>query len=438
MANLKIYLDIRHVSVKTKEAGLKVTVFHHGRTAYIALGISLKPENWDANNCVVVKHPRRKTLNEEIKTKMAEYQLAFAQIVAKYDIDNLNVNELKDMLEDWKNSDKLRIDDNCVMSVFHRFMEHKTGRTKNLYHCTEKKIRAFLGKEADRLRFEQVNVEWLHRFNDYLAQTAPSANARSIHMRNFRAVFNYAIDNEITSNYPFRRFKIKGEPTRKRNFDVETLRAIFNADVLDPWMEKYRDLFKLTFMLIGINFVDLCNLTDVRNGRIEYIRAKTHKPYSIKMEPEIEEFIGKYRGDNHLLNYMDTYKDYRSFYMNTCIGLKAIRERLVEKNVANIDTLTTYWARHSWATIAASLDIPKETIAAALGHSSHTVTDIYIEFDYRKVDEANRRVLNWVLYGYDGGYAPKNKEMQSEKGSVLRAEKRSDMRSINRSAWCSK
>lgn len=76
----------------------------------------------------------------------------------------------------------------------------------------------------------------------------------------------------------------------------------------------------------------------------------------------------------------------------------------------NIDTLTTYWARHSWATIAASLDIPKETIAAALGHSSHTVTDIYIEFDYRKVDEANRRVLNWVLYGYEGGYAPQEVE----------------------------
>ena len=50
--------------------------------------------------------------------------------------------------------------------------------------------------------------------------------------------------------------------------------------------------------------------------------------------------------------------------------------------------------------------IPKETIAAALGHGGNTVTDIYIEFDYRKVDEANRRVLNWVLYGYEGGYAP--------------------------------
>lgn len=410
MAKLKIFLDARHVSVKTSEAALKVAVSHLSKTAYIPLEISLKPSQWDAKGCKVTQHPKRKSLNDAISAKLLEYKVVLSEVAEKYDLDTLSANELRDLLVDWKNSDKIRIDDNCVMSVFGRFVEHKTGRTKNLYECTEKKIRAFLGNEADRLRFEQVNVEWLHRFNDYLAQTAPSANSRSIHMRNFRAIFNYAIDNEITTNYPFRRFKIKGEPTRKRNFDVETLRAIFNADVLDPWMVRYRDLFKLTFMLIGINFVDLCNLKDIRNGRIEYIRAKTHKLYSIKLEPEIEEIIAKYRGDIHLLNYMDTYKDYRSFYMNTCTGLKAIRERLAEKNILNIDTLTTYWARHSWATIAASLDIPKETIAAALGHSSHTVTDIYIEFDYRKVDEANRRVLNWVLYGYEGGYAPQEVE----------------------------
>ena len=57
-----------------------------------------------------------------------------------------------------------------------------------------------------------------------------------------------------------------------------------------------------------------------------------------------------------------------------------------------------YWARHSWATIAAELDIPKETIAAALGHSSSTVTDIYINFDRTKIDRANRQVLDYVLY----------------------------------------
>ena len=58
--------------------------------------------------------------------------------------------------------------------------------------------------------------------------------------------------------------------------------------------------------------------------------------------------------------------------------------------------LTMYWARHTWATIAASLDIPKETIAAALGHGGNTVTDIYIDFDQKKVDEANRKVIDHV------------------------------------------
>ena len=58
--------------------------------------------------------------------------------------------------------------------------------------------------------------------------------------------------------------------------------------------------------------------------------------------------------------------------------------------------LSIYWARHTWATIASELDIPKETIAKALGHGGSSVTDIYIDFDMRKVDEANRKVIDYV------------------------------------------
>lgn len=62
--------------------------------------------------------------------------------------------------------------------------------------------------------------------------------------------------------------------------------------------------------------------------------------------------------------------------------------------------ITTYWARHTWASIAAQLDVPNETIAAALGHGfGNRITAIYIDFDSKKVDEANRKVLDYVLHG---------------------------------------
>lgn len=409
MAKLKLYLDARHVSSKTGEAPVKVAVSHKTKTAYIPLNVSIKPTQWDEKSGSVVKHQRRKTLNDELDNKLSEMKLALKELDEKVDLSCMTANEVRDELLEILNPDKVKPNEDTLAAVFTQFISHKTGRTKNLYECTERKLSTFVGNGYKRVRFEQVNVDWLYRFNEYLAKTSPSANARAIHMRNLRAVFNFAIDNEITNNYPFRRFKIKNEPTRKRNFNVMTLRAIFNAKNLEPWQEKYRDLFKLMFMLMGINFVDLCNLQDIKNGRIEYIRAKTKKLYSIKVEPEMEEIIAKYRGDNNLLNYLDTYKSYRHFYNNVCKGLHAIKDRLNETTDADIDELTTYWARHSWATIAASLDIPKETIAAGLGHSGHTVTDIYIEFDKSKVDVANRRVLNWVLYGWEDGYDPNEK-----------------------------
>ena len=70
--------------------------------------------------------------------------------------------------------------------------------------------------------------------------------------------------------------------------------------------------------------------------------------------------------------------------------------KVIAKKIG-IPKISSYWARHTWATIASSIDIPKDTISAALGHGGNTVTDVYIRFDRRKVDEANRKVINYVL-----------------------------------------
>lgn len=276
---------------------------------------------------------------------------------------------------------------------FAAFIEKlRNKRTKEIYQATLSRMIAY-DPDLDKRRFEDITARWLIDFDTFLAKTSPSQNARNIHFRNIRTVFNRAIDEELTASYPFRRFKIKPTPTRKRSMSCEQMRKIFNADGLEQWEVKYLDFFKLSFMLIGINVVDLCGLSEITEGRIDYIRAKTHRPYSVKVEPEAMEIIKKHRGEKRLLDFAENYANYRHFYNNLCKGLNSIKGKI------GIKELTSYWARHTWATIAAELDIPDAVIGQALGHAETSVTSIYIRRNEQKVDEANRKVLDYVLYG---------------------------------------
>ena len=155
------------------------------------------------------------------------------------------------------------------------------------------------------------------------------------------------------------------------------------------------DVARLIFYLIGINTVDLFNLEEYDGGYIHYRRAKTGTLYSIKVEPEAAALLEKYRGREHLLNFRERFKHLESFKAKINKTLKGIASK-----DPRIPVMTSYTFRHTWATLAAELDIPKETIAAGLGHAQNaTVTDVYIDFNRKKVDAANRRVLDYVAGG---------------------------------------
>jgi integrase len=263
---------------------------------------------------------------------------------------------------------------------------HENSRTRAIYDATWVQVCRYDLNASER-KFEDINKAWLDGFFRWCARTSPSINARNIHLRNIRAVFNDAIDNDITTAYPFRRMKITPVATPKRNLPVEVLREIFMADV-EPWRRRYYDAFRLSFLLIGMNIVDLCNLTpeQYRTGRIQYNRRKTHRLYNIKVEREAREIIERNRGNELLLSWSEGRTSYRQF--------------AAKVNKFLPDNITTYYARHSWATIAASLDIPDDVISQALGHAArNSTTAIYIERSQRKVDEANRRVIDFVLKG---------------------------------------
>lgn len=384
MATITAYLDKRTTNVKGQHP-IKIVIRVNRTTAMQSTGYWLEPIRWDP----IKQRARGKgvdAINNYLDT------LIYEMVNASKSIKTIkNAAKLKEAINKELNGESSEI---FFTEIFKAFISTKKGRTKEIYAATLNKIETY--NRDRRLLCEDINNKWLTSFDSWLSNTSPSLNARSIHLRNIRAVFNYAITEELTTTYPFRRFKIKYEPTKKRNLSVEAIRLLANAE-LDDWLIRYRDLFMLTFFLAGINIVDLCNLKNIEDGRINYIRAKTKKSYSIKVEPEALAIIQKYKGGHYLLDYLDKCRNYRHFANRVSIGLRRIKQQL--NNNELFPNLTTYWARHSWATIAAELDIPNETIAAALGHSfGNRTTAIYINPNQKKIDEANRKVIDFVLH----------------------------------------
>ena len=409
MANTRFYLDERIQS--SNGSVLKIAIAHKGTTALISLDVKLHPNQWDSSKCQVINHPDQQLLNLYVSGIKQKIDTIIFMLTHSGEIKSMTASKIKAHIERELNPEKAEAEDaakrkeRLFYTRYLRFAESKKPSTCRIYMETYKRLQEFAGSSLEALAFEDITKEWLTKFDNYMVKQSPSKNARNIHLRNIRAVFNEAIDDEITTFYPFRRFSIRNVATRKRNLKVEDMRTLFNFPC-EKHAQKYLDMFKLMFMLIGINTIDLCNLKEIdAEGRINYYRAKTNRLYSIKVEPEALEIINKYRGENYLLDILDRYKDYKDFNRRLNRALKKIgpvkRSGLGGKKDYDplFPDISTYWARHSWATIAASLDIPRDTIAHALGHGNNTITDIYIDFDESKVDEANRKVLDWVLYG---------------------------------------
>ncbi len=405
MANLKLYLDGRRLK-SDGTALLKISVSHLRKVRYVSLGLSLKPAQWDAERYRVTdRHPSHLRLNNAISRLKLRAEDAFLSVVSsgsRYTLEQIHEAVARAVLPEPEDVAAEKPDPSLLFPVFEKFAATKKESTRLTYERTLAHLRGY----ADaRIRFEDVTRSWLLGFDAAMAKSAPSPNARAIHMRNLRAVFNFAIDEGLTSWYPFRKFHIKTIKTAKRSLSVEELRTLFAADV-EPWQEPYLDFFKLSFMLVGINAVDLLHLTpsSVCAGRVEFNRSKTSRLYSLKVEPEAARLLEKYRGERFLLSFMDSRSDYLQFVRQCNHALKAIgthsRKGLAPVGVPLFPSLTTYWARHSWATVARSIGVSIDDIALALGHGDgHDLTHIYLDEDLQKIDEANRRVLDWVLAG---------------------------------------
>jgi site-specific recombinase XerD len=391
------------------EYPLKLRITHKQKAAYISLDIKLTEDQWNGES--VINHKHAKALNEFIiaKKMMAE------SVVFKYglinNLDKLTANQIKTVIETNGESTQKTNGQNFLRYYEKRQAEQKKKNTYMSYDSAIKRMMLY-DPLLNIRTFEDIDETYLRKMDAKWEKDGLTVNSRAVYMRNIRAVFNDALDDQITQAYPFRKFSIKKAPTRKRNLSVDELRTLRDYSILNEFQEKYRDIFMLCFYLRGINMVDLLGLTrkHVRAGRINYVRSKTGKQYSVKIEPEAKVILDRYKGIDYLLDICDGCKDekdfdtrYKGFLQRMDRGLKKIgpytRKGLGGKKHIKplFPDISQYWCRHTTATLMAELGYSNEIIACSLGHEfGIKTTNIYIEYKQSEVDAANRKLIDYV------------------------------------------
>lgn len=396
--NIKYVQDTRREK-KDGSFPIALSIRWNNKTKRIATPYSCKIDNWDVDKQLYnSKEPNYQRKNIHLKEIISKVERFIIDILESR--EKISENRFYDNII-YIVKGKEIIEKYYFVEYIEEFASTKTRKTtKEVYEYTKRKIEEF----DPKCTFETIDRSWLTKFERWMIGSGMKTNACAVHMRNIRAVFNYCIDEEYTTLYPFRKFKIKKEETRKRSLTVEQLRTLRDYPC-EQYQIRYRDIFMLMFYMIGINAIDLFHAkgSDVVDGRLEYKRSKTGKLYSVLIQPEAQAIIDKYKGKNYLLNVLDEYKNYKDFLHRMGDALKDIgpmeRKGLGGKKIRQplFPDISSYWARHTWATIAASLDIPKEVISAGLGHEiGSSITSIYIDFNMKKVDDANRTVIDYV------------------------------------------
>ena len=405
MAKITLILDTR-ASEAGKPSPIKVRISHLRQEVYIASGISVLPEQWDAINSSVVVHPRRREYNHQLSLLKSYIDDYIFDLRRSGKLGLMSAKDIKKGYIAQRRADNDLAEEQQVFFVdyfaFVRDAQRSDG-SKSIYDQTLSRLKAF-----DELLFERkladIDYKYIVAFDKFLA-TTNSQNSRNVYHRTIRTVINRAIDEGITTVYPYRKHKLRQEITRDKALSIDEVRALFSYPC-EPWQQEYVDMFKLAFFFIGINAVDLLHLTSIVSGRIDYKRRKTGKHYSIKVLKEAQAIIDKYRGRNQLLSPLDRYGNYKDYLHHLNDALKTIGLRYTGRKPegkALFPNLSLGYARTTWATIASELDIPRETISAALGHWVVDVTATYIRLDMRKkIDAANRAVVDYVLYDKRG------------------------------------
>lgn len=404
MASTKLILRTAK-TLKNGEHPIVLRIIKDRRTKFIFTGYSCSSELWDfKENKPKKKHPNRLELELFLDKKKAEAQ----KIVLDLENENLNYTP-----ESFKQVYKISTKKITVFAFFEEVIQNLIKQNKvgnaNMYKDCKRSLIKF--RNNLDFYFSDIKVSFLLRYERHLVERGVSGNSISVYMRTIRSAFNKAIAEKYIKRdtYPFEEYKISklDTGTQKRALSKLQMQEIINLEILE-WnsIMNAKNYFLFSYYCRGINFTDIALLTwkDINSNRLTYVRAKTGKSYNMELLQPAKDILDLYqpftgeKNDNYIFPILKksthitaVQKDYRITKV-----LKQVNTDLKKiANLAKIDiVLTTYVARHSYATVLKKQGVSTSIISEALGHDNEKTTQIYLDtFENSVLDDASRGLL---------------------------------------------
>ncbi len=272
-------------------------------------------------------------------------------------------------------------------------------RTSETYAATLCSFKRF--REDRDVPLDDLDSDMMMAYEAYLKNNGVSPNSSSFYMRNLRAVYNRAVEKDLTSQrFPFKHVYTGVDKTVKRAVPLKVIKKIKEKDfTMNPTFDFARDMFLMSFYTRGMSFVDMAYLRkkDLQNGVLSYRRRKTGQQLFIKWEKCMQEIVDKYdtSQSSYLLPIIKPFSEiderkqyiYAAHNINRCL-------KIIGKELRLSVSLTLYVARHAWASIAKSKNVPLSVISEGMGHDSEATTRIYLaSLDTIAIDKANSMIL---------------------------------------------
>lgn len=386
----------KYKPLKTGELPLKIRVCKDRKTRYINLGVSTKAEYWDfGKNQPKPTCPNRELIEKLISNKISEVKSKIVEL--KSEDKEFSATTL---VENVSNPSKIITVGELFRQHIHCLEEEKRTGYRLSIQQTYNSLLKF-NKHLD-IPFSDMDCNWLRRYETWLRKQNKSENTIGIRFRNIRMIFNLAMDMELvkSENYPFKKFKVSKlyQETVKRALSKGEILTVIDYPTAgkDFYTKLAINLFTFSYFMGGINFVDMAYLTErnVIDNRFIYHRRKTGKLINLPMQQRAYMVLKEYKKSNEaylfpILSSRHKTEQQRLNRLHKVItkvnkALKTIGEEL------HIPIkLTTYVARHSYATVLKRAGVSTSIISESLGHSSEKVTQIYLDgFENSQIDKA--------------------------------------------------